>query len=286
MRENADVPKSVVARTFKVARASLYTTTDRQATKDKLLLAEILEVLAEFPSWGHRLIALFIGRHRHPVLRVMKKYGLSARRKRKHRKKAADTGNPPSGIPNRIGRRCDAWLPNLIWVGDFTEWKWHGIRIFLATVMDQCTRQIVGWAIGRHHTANLVLQALEDAKKRRSGITPHIFHSDQGTEYRSEAVREWLFNNDVLPSHSAKASPGDNPHKESFFGRFKSGIDFNNCSTYEDCLVLIHHGIFTYNTRRPHTALKMTPQRFYEARMRLIRENGLQNPRKHPRNSV
>lgn len=143
-----------------------------------------MEIMRENSYYGQPRIALEMGRNIKLVKRVMKKYGLKTKKRRKRFKKPGDEGKPSSDIPNRIKNLCPI-CPNAFWVGDFTELKFYGVPIFLATVPDQYTREVTGWSVGLHHTAQLVIDALDHAKLRRG--TPHTFHSDQGSEYDSES---------------------------------------------------------------------------------------------------
>lgn len=264
------MPKTVVAQSFRIARGTLYLVS-KQAAKDKALLKEVLAVLRDNPHYGHRRVAMDLKKHRHQIGRIMRKYGLQRKRKRKGKRKPNDEGNPPSGIPNRIKGLCPIH-PNVIWVGDFTELWWRGVRFFLATVEDLFTREILGWSIGFHHSAQLVLDAIEDARVRR-GTVPQIYHSDQGSEYQSALFRAWLLAHRVLPSHSAKASPWQNPHKESFYGRFKGELgNLNECISLDAAIERIHHRIYYYNHSRIHTALRMSPKAFLEAYVKRKRE--------------
>jgi len=172
-----------------------------------------------------------------------------------------DHGKPGSHISNRIKGVCPVG-PSAIWVGDFTYISWNDAFIYLATVMDLFTREIVGWHVGLHHSASLVVHALQDAKRKRS--LPKVFHSDQGSEYDSRLCHAWLFVHRILPSHSAKAHPWENGHQESFFGRFKEELgDVYRFPTLDVLVEALHHQIVYYNTKRIHGALKMTPREKY-----------------------
>lgn len=255
--------RSAIARSFRVARSTLYVK-PRQPEKDKQLLTEVLSVLEEHPHYGHRRIALTLQRNHKPILRIMKKYGIKTKKKRrKYLRKRKDEKNLPTGIPNRIKQLCPI-LPDAVWVGDFTYLIFYGTYIYLATVIDLYTREVIGISIGLHHSAELVIAALEDAKQKRKQL-PQIFHSDQGSEYASRQCRLWLLAHKILPSHSYKAHPWENGHQESFFGRFKEELEnIHRFNSLEELMAGIYHQIHYYNTKRIHSKLKMTPQNFYQ----------------------
>lgn len=261
MKQLPHLSKTAVAHAFRVARATLYLTPEKQARKDKALLAQVFAVMDEYRYYGHRRIAWELGVSPNRIRRIFKKYGLKT--KRRKRKPRSGSRGSPSGIPNLIKGRCPLW-PNVFWAGDFPEFVYRGTIVYLATVIDLRTREIAGWSVGFHHSADLVIEALEDAVVHRERL-PEIFHSDQGSEYASLRAQEWLRAHGIKPSHSKKASPWENGFKESWFGRYKEEMEPpNSCETIEKFIETIHHRIYTYNHKRIHTALKMPPRKFYE----------------------
>ena len=64
---------------------------------------------------------------------------------------------------------------------------------------------------------------------------------------------------------SAKASPWQNGHQESYYGKFKLEMaNLNAFATFEEAVEAVHHRVFYYNRKRIHTALKMPPKLFRE----------------------
>jgi len=85
--------------------------------------------------------------------------------------------------PDLVERNFGAPVPNVLWVGDITYIPtWAGF-LYLAVVLDACSRKIVGWAMETHLRTELVLKALEMAlaQRRPAGV---IHHSDQGSILR------------------------------------------------------------------------------------------------------
>jgi len=134
--------------------------------------------------------------------------------------------------------------------------------IYLATIIDQYAREIVGWNISRFHTKDLVVGALQDAVKR-TGKVPYCLHSDQGSEYDSQEYKATAEKLTITLSMSEKSSPWQNGHQESFFGRFKTEFgDVRNYDSLPELVEAIRHHIIYYNTERIHTSLKTTPETF------------------------
>ncbi len=265
---NPSLSKRSVARSLGISRSTLYHRS-LQAGKDHQLLTNVLGVLDEHPHYGHRRIALVLGTGLYRTRRIMRRYGLKPRRRRKRQKHKKSQGH--SGIPNRI-KGVVVGAPNVVWAGDFTELHWQGLTLYLATVIDLYTREILGSTIGLRHSTELVVQALIDAKAKRSDVTPTIFHSDQGSEYESGVCAVWLHRHVILPSRSAKSHPWENGRQESFFGRFKEELgSLSRLPTLEDAIAAVHHQVLYYNTRRIHSALKMPPRSFFEAWRRTIK---------------
>lgn len=251
--------KARLARSLGISRSSLYYT-PKQPTKDRVLRDLIITTISEHPAYGYRRVALALRISKNRAHRVMAKFGIAPRIKHRRRKYGRNTS--VCGIPNRTGGICPI-APNVIWVGDFTELFFHGRKIYLATVIDRYTREVIGWQIGLHHTTQLILDVLEEAVRKR-GCTPAIFHSDQGSEYTAHACVQWIISHHILPSHSPKAKPWNNGHQESFYDKFK--LEFGKPSrhtTIETLIEAIGRYIHYYNTRRIHSAIKMPPRDFF-----------------------
>ena len=110
-----------------------------------------------------------------------------------------------------------------IWVADttylLTESGWR----YLATVMDLCTRWIVGWSISDRNDTELVRTALENAVLARGGIRAGIVHhSDRGSTYASDCYQRLLAKLKMSPSMSRRGNCYDNAAMESFYGRYKT----------------------------------------------------------------
>lgn len=151
------------------------------------------------------------------------------------------------------------------WVQDFTHLYFDRQEHYLAVVLDLKTRQVVGWRLGLRHSSELTHAALLDALSKHQ--VPTILHSDQGTEYLSHKHQLLCDKMGITLSCSKRASPWQNGFMERFFCTFK--LEMGNLSKHQDLPQLheavalyIHH----YNTKRIHTALKMSPAA-YAARL-------------------
>ena len=156
--------------------------------------------------------------------------------------------------------------PSQIWASDFTYLPYFNRKfLYLATIIDCFTKEILGWSLSAKHDAILIENALIDALAKKGRKNPIIFHSDQGSEYRSGNLAKILKANKIKHSMSAKSSPWENGMQESFYGKFKLELGHPRC--YENMGELIEaiaHQIYYYNNKRIHTAIKCQPATFYQ----------------------
>ncbi|PSL51486.1 integrase-like protein [Saccharothrix carnea] len=147
-------------------------------------------ITAELHDTGHEV------NHKR-VARVMRGIGLAGLRlRRRHRTTTA--GPTAVKAPDLLGRDFTAQEPNTRYVGDITYPPIaDGTFLYLATVMDLCSRRLVGWAVADHMRVDLVLDALHAAQRTRGSLAGAIFHSDHG----AQGEFNWS------PPHSGRARP-------------------------------------------------------------------------------
>lgn len=258
--------KKELAKVLGVSRSLLYYK-HKLKDKDWKLKQEIEKVLREYPSYGHKRIALKLKINKKRILRVMKIYGIKPYRRR-GRKWRKTKKNPLTAFPNLLLSEFPRYL-NHIWVSDFTYLSFKGKWIYLATIMDLFSREIVGFSILSNHSTQLVINALLSAVHKHP--IADIIHSDQGSEYLSKDYIELSLNLGIRLSMSQKGSPWENGYQESFYSQFK--VDLGDPSRFDslgELVYEIYQTIHKYNNERIHTALKMPP--IVYANQFLIRE--------------
>jgi transposase InsO family protein len=181
--------KSQLARELGVSRSSLYYKR-KIPKKDEALRREIEAVMKANPGYGSPRVALALGINKKRAERVMRKFGLKPARRSKTPRKPDDIGREPSKYENILARFCPL-APDVVWASDFTFISFRGEFIYLCTVLDVFTGEVLGFNISRTHDARFVRLAIERAMKR-TGTLPEWFHSDQGSEYASETISSWL----------------------------------------------------------------------------------------------
>ena len=249
--------KTEMAKRLGISRSSLYYKPKRPEI-DLEVKVQIESVIGDNPAYGHKRIARELKLNKKRILRVMKKFGIKPyRRKAKPPFKKADLNKPPTNFPNLlVGLIVNR--PNQVWCTDFTYIKYQGKFIYLATVMDLFTREIVGVNVSRFHNRFLVMGALLDALEHYPRAD--IIHSDQGSEYDSEDFVNLCLSFGIKISMSTKGSPWQNGYQESWYGKFKGEFgDFNRFETLGELVEEIYHQIYYYNNRRLHSSLPTTP---------------------------
>lgn len=202
---------------------------------------------------------------KHRVARLMRENGLRALHG--YRMRRWTVGKPSVLIPNLLKRQFTVTRRNKAWVTDITYIRtWQG-WLYLAVVMDLFSRKIVGWATGATIQRELVLDAVLMAVRRRRPRGT-LVHSDQGTQYGSDAWRRFCHSNRLEPSMSRKGNCWDNAVAESFFAslkkeRIKKHIYRNREMATSDVADYI---VNFYNRTRRHSHLGgMSPEQFEES---------------------
>lgn len=263
--------KSKALEYLNIARSSFYYKSLLEE-KDEDLRVRIEKVLVDNPSYGHRRIAIELKLNKKHIKRVMKKFGIKPRRGRKKPWKRSKNGEFEAS-PNLLASLFPLYK-NHLWITDFTYLKWRNRWIYVCTVIDLFSREVVGISIKTNHSALLVSEALLNALA--ANPVPAIIHSDQGSEYKSKLFRSIVMDYKILQSMSKKGSPWQNGYQESFFGNWKVDIgDVNRFETMGELTAALYRSIYYYNNLRIHTSLGMPPKKFarqYETNYNTIQE--------------
>jgi putative transposase len=249
--------KAALARSLNISRASLYYVPKKEQA-DWMLKGKIEGAMRQHAGYGYRRIADHLDINRKRIQRVMQKFGIKARRRRRAKKyrKPKDAAMYANLLTTTIPS-----YPHHIWAADFTEVWFRGQWVYIATVLDLYTREIVGVAVSLRKGAQLTIQALYNALLYHPH--PLIFHSDNGREYDAASFIEILTALSVLISRSHPGCPWENGYQESFYGKFKLDLgDPARCKNLGELVAAIYRTINYYNTERIHSALKMPPRMF------------------------
>ena len=166
-----------------------------------------------------------------------------------------------AAAPDLIARDFTAHAPGQRLVGDITYLPTEEGWLYLATVLDLHTREIVGHALAPHMRTDLVRDAISLAADRGLINSGAVFHSDRGTQYRSTEFRQTLAAHGIRASTGRTGSCYDNAAAESFFATLKTEIGTRSWTTRKQA----RHDVFAYlayyNHHRLHSTLDYrTPQ--------------------------
>lgn len=256
---------SQLAVIFNLRRSIFY----RKLTKplsDLNLKARIEVVMKDNPAYGHKRVALELKLNHKHILRVMNRFNLHPQRVRQRLwpDKPQDKAKLPTKYLNLI-KEIAPVQPNHIWVSDFTYLRFNSGFVYLSTIVDRYTREVIGWNVSKYHNQALVIGALTQALKQTGFNLPEYLHSDQGSEYDSLAYLKLAESLGIKISMSKKASPWENPHQESYYSHFKLDLGSSNrFETLGELIEAIYQTINYYNQRRIQSVLKMPPVKFKE----------------------
>ncbi len=175
----------------------------KQEVVDAQLRDQIIDLYKTHPAYGHVRLSIALGVNKKRVLRVMKKYGLKPPRRKSKRFCTKSTSH--HSYANLI-KDWKPVRPNDLWCSDVSFIPFQGKWWYLATIVDIVTRQIIACQIGKHHNSKLILTTIEQGISMVK-TTPHIFHTDQGTEFMARTCTNFLENLGIKVSASDKASP-------------------------------------------------------------------------------
>ena len=172
------------------------------------------------------------------------------------------------GLENVLKRDFTTTSINEKWVGDITYI--HTIKdgwCYLASVLDLHSKKVIGYAFGKRMTNDLVAKALENAYYSQAPDEDKqlIFHSDLGSQYTSNDLKELCKKFNIIQSFSKKGCPFDNACIESFHASIKKEEIYRNTyRTFEEAKIAIFKYIEGwYNRKRLHSALNyMTPHQY------------------------
>jgi putative transposase len=158
---------------------------------------------------------------------------------------------------------------NQKWTSDITYIWYQDHWLYLATVMDLCSRKIVGWTLENSMTVELVKGALEMALSRRQAKAGLVLHSDRGVQYRSHEYQDFAKSYGIKISMSRKGNCWDNAPMESFYSRLKVELIYNQQYRSKNELkasIFEYIEIF-YSRQRRHSSLGYVSPVNYEQKL-------------------
>ena len=262
--EKANYTVSMMAEYLHVSRSGYYSWLTKDSPHDywKRLREAVRRVwIKSGCTFGARLVLAslpeeFRDTTLYRVRKTMKELGIQGVVKNTKKKTTIPDKNATKR-PDLIKRDFTSPIPTYKLVGDITYLKTGEGWLYLSTVIDLCTRMVVGWATSKRMTADIVVESLERARRRGYVAKNAIFHSDRGSQYTSRLLSNWAKEHQVRLSVGRTGSCYDNAVAESFFGtlknecyslrKWKTRIDARN-----GVIDFIEH---RYNRMRPHSTI-------------------------------
>lgn len=245
---------------------------ERQQRQEKLL--EQIQAAHEhsFGTYGSRRIHAELKDQAvdvcvNTVAKLMKQAEIRSIMRRKFVVQTTDSRHDHPIADNVLDRQFKAELPNQKWCCDITYIPTREGFLYLAAVIDLCSRRIVGWSMAEHLRTQLCLDALDMAIKTRQPGADLIHHSDRGVQYASNDYARVLQQHGLQVSMSRKGNCYDNAMMESFWGTFKTELVHHlEYETLEQARQSIFKYIECwYNRRRRHSAIGYKSPEQFEA---------------------
>src|ERR1700691_806557 len=245
---------TLVAATLAISRSSLYyRKKPRGSRADRRFDEQIVMACGEKPAYGYRRVAWWLRRkegltvNRKRVLRVMRERGLLVRSRRLRARRRKEWGRVEAATPNQI------WQSDMtkIWAGPAVGWA------YLVSVIDCCTREIVGWDLSNRCRTEDALTAVEQAVLHRlpagSREADLTLTTKNGTQFTSTRFLETLARLGITHRRTAYHHPEGNSYIERFHRSLKEEEVWTaEYRSVQEARESIGRWIQEYNHHRPH----------------------------------
>lgn len=268
----------VMCGVFSVSRQGFYAWRSRpespRAARARALSGQILAVHREVDGvYGSIKITRELRARSHhadrkTVAALMRRMGIRSKVARKFRVKTTDSRHDCPIAPNTLDQKfATADAPDKVWAADITYIETAEGFLYLAGVMDLCSRRIIGWSMKDTLATELVEAAFDMAFLSRQPSAGLLHHSDRGCQYASGGYRARLREAGIEMSMSRAGNCYDNAMIESFWGKLKAEmVNHRKFATREEARVATFEYIeMFYNRKRLHAALGyVSPVQFEE----------------------
>jgi putative transposase len=227
------------------------------ARRDAPVVAVMRELAAQYPRFGYRRIQVFLARRgltmsADRAYRIWKKAGLQVPRRRPRRRVA--TGRP---------QPLPATGVNQVWAYDFVfDACANGQQLKCLTVIDEFTRECLAIDVAGSLRSGRVIEVLSKLVSVRGA--PTYLRSDNGPEFVSRAILQWLQQAEIETAAIDPGKPWQNGMNESFNGKFRDEcLGMQWFKNRIDAKVVIEDWRKMYNGVRPHSSLQnLTPTEY------------------------
>jgi transposase InsO family protein len=276
IREHADEFRvETMCRVLKASRTAYYCSlirpVSRHKVQDKVIKEQILEIYCKSRRiYGSPRIHRKLGKQgihcgKKRVERLMKEAGIRSIQKRKFKVTTDSKHNLPVA-DNLLNRNFSASSTNTKWTADITYIRTKEGWLYLAAIMDLCSKRIIGYSMQKYLSRELVIEALNMAIKSRRPGRGLIIHSDRGCQYASSDYQQQLWRHGIICSMSRKGNCWDNAPMESFFHTLKTELVYHRHyeSRAEARSDIFEYIEVFYNRLRLHSAIGYESPQNYE----------------------
>jgi putative transposase len=175
------------------------------------------------PRVYHELKAQGVGVCENTVAKLMRQSAIRSVVKKRFRARTTDSQHAYPIAADRLERCFEQASPDRAWAADITYVPTDEGWLFLATIIDLCSRRIVGWSMADHLRSELCIEALQMALWRRRPGKGLVHHSDRGVQYACRQYRRMLQDHGIACSMSGRGDCYDNGGGE-FFQDAEGGV--------------------------------------------------------------
>jgi transposase InsO family protein len=275
----AEFPVEVLCDVLGVSRSGFYAWGDRPpspAAGRRGRLVEQIRVAHQesrstygSPRVHRELEARGIACCENTVAKLMRRHGIRSKARRRFVVRTTDSRHDRPVAENVLAREFYPEKPDTVWAADITYIPTAEGWLYLAAVIDLCSRKVVGWATADHLRAQLPLEALRMALTHRRPTGELLHHSDRGVQYVSDAYQALLAGYGIEPSMSRTGNCWDNAVVESFFSTLKRELVHHESYADHEAArrSLFEYIEVFYNRRRRHSTLGYRSPVEFEARL-------------------
>ena len=199
------------------------------------------------------------------VSRLMKEMGIRSKVVKKYKATTNSKHNLPI-YPNLVAQDFKVNARGIIWVSDITYVHTDEGWLYLATVMDLFSRRIIGWAMSKRMTKQLVIRALKRAFQTQPPTAGLIHHSDRDSQYAALEYQALLESEGIITSMSRKGNCYDNACIESFHSIIKKELIHHERykTRSEATMSILEYIVSFYNYERIHGYLNYLSPMVFE----------------------
>jgi putative transposase len=265
-QQKSQYPLPVLFRVLGVSKSGYYDWRKREGQRDERFNADqkLLRTIETIffgsnknygsPAIANRIKGLGFDTSESTVARMMRKYGIRSRVKRKFKVTTSSNHKLPLA-PNHLMQDFTACRPDQIWMSDITYVDTKEGTLYVCAIIDLFSKKIVGWHGMHRMPTELVTTAYMRARGSRAPGKHLIFHSDRGSQYASREFAKLLRRHGAIQSMSRKGNCWDSAPIESLWARLKTEcVYWEKFATRREAMQAVADWIMRYNKVRAHSS--------------------------------